>query len=49
MFREAINSIHDPVLRAMTLICIRAITGVTVICSLTILAVTALKIWGGGH
>lgn len=47
MFRDTLNTIHDPVLRAITLIGVLTITGMTVVCSLTILAVTALKIWGG--
>jgi len=43
MFRNVLNPIHDPVLRAITLICVLTITGVTVICSLTILAVAASR------
>ena len=49
MFRDAFNSIHDPVLRAITLIGVLTITGMTVICTVTILSITAMKIWGGGH
>lgn len=46
-YREAIKTIHDPLLRSFVLLGSLAIVGVTVVGSVTILAVAAVRIWGG--
>jgi len=46
-YREAIGTIRDPLLRSLVLLGSLTIAGMTVIGSATILAVAAVRIWGG--
>jgi hypothetical protein len=45
-YREAIRTIHDPLLRSFVLLGSLTIAGVTVIGSVAILAAAAVRIWG---
>ena len=44
--QEAIRTVHDPLLRSFVLLGGLAIAGVTVVGSVAILAIAAVRIWG---